>query len=89
MIPDLQRAGIDPGNWRAGEAVVDFHSFRRGYVTGLVQSGASFKEAQTLARHSDPRLTFNIYTQLGINDGRNAVERAFGQRPLRSEAKSA
>ena len=48
--------------------VVDFHSLRVSYVTWLVQGGASVKAAQELARHSDPKLTLNVYTKLGIHD---------------------
>jgi len=48
--------------------VVDFHALRATYVTMLVKGGASVKEAQELARHSDPRLTMNVYTKLGIHD---------------------
>ena len=49
--------------------VVDFHALRATYITMLVRSGASVKEAQELARHSDPKLTMNVYTKLGISTG--------------------
>jgi hypothetical protein len=32
-------------------------------LTLSIESGANLKEAQELARHSDPRLTMNIYAK--------------------------
>jgi hypothetical protein len=54
---------------------VDFHALRATYITLLVKSGASVKEAQELARHSDPRLTMNVYTRLGVHDLAGALDR--------------
>lgn len=51
-----------------GGRVVDFHALRATYITLLVRGGASVRVAQELARHSDPKLTMNIYTKLGIHD---------------------
>lgn len=48
--------------------IVDFHALRTTYITLLVKGGAPVKVAQELARHSDPKLTLNIYTKLGIHD---------------------
>ena len=42
---------------------VDFHACRVAYVNFVLKAGASVKEAQSLARHSDPRLTLNIYAK--------------------------
>jgi integrase len=54
--------------------VVDFHALRATFITMLVRSGASVKEAQELARHSDPKLTMNIYTRLGVHDLAGALK---------------
>ncbi|MFM9996365.1 MAG: tyrosine-type recombinase/integrase [Phycisphaerales bacterium] len=54
------------------------HSFRHGYVTALVRSGVPVKAAQRLARHSDPRLTLNVYAHFTIADDRAALAQAFG-----------
>ncbi len=54
--------------------MVDFHALRTTYITLVVKSGASVKEAQELARHSDPKLTMNVYTKLGIHDLTGALE---------------
>jgi integrase len=54
--------------------VVDFHALRATYITALVKGGASVKVAQQLARHSDPKLTMNVYTSLGIHDLGGALD---------------
>lgn len=54
--------------------VVDFHALRGTYITALVKGGASVKVAQELARHSDPKLTMNVYTSLGIHDLAGALD---------------
>ncbi len=54
--------------------VVDFHALRVTYITALIRSGANAKETQELARHSDPKLTLNVYTKLGIHDLAGALE---------------
>ncbi len=48
--------------------VADFHSLRATYITSIVRGGASVKVSQTLARHSTPVLTMNVYTRLGVHD---------------------
>ena len=58
----------------AAGRVADFHALRVSYITALVKGGASVKVAQTLARHSDPRLTMNIYTQLRAHDLTGALD---------------
>ena len=42
-------------------------------ATHLARSGASLAHAQRLMRHSDPRLTSNVYTRLEFQDGHAAV----------------
>ncbi len=54
--------------------VVDFHALRSTYITMLVKGGASVKEAQQLARHSDPKLTMNVYTKLSVHDLVSALD---------------
>jgi integrase/recombinase XerD len=44
----------------------DFHSLRHFFITNLERAGVSPKLAQTLARHSDIRLTLGIYTHVGL-----------------------
>jgi integrase len=52
----------------------DFHSLRHYFITSLELSGASPKMAQTLARHSDIRLTLGVYTHVGLHDQTAAIE---------------
>lgn len=65
---DLIAAGItrvrEPGEGLPN-VVVDFHSLRVTYGTLLDRAGASLPTAQRLMRHSDPRLTSNVYTDVG------------------------
>ena len=69
---DLKRCGIAPVD-ESGR-VVDLHSLRHGYITSLAKAGTPIKTLQTLARHSDPRLTLNTYTHATLFDTGRAVE---------------
>lgn len=60
LLRDLKRAKIEP---KTEEGKVDFHALRVAYITFVVESGADIKSAQTLARHSTPALTLNIYAR--------------------------
>ncbi len=57
---DLAAASIS--KWTA-EGKLDFHALRTAYISRVVESGASVKEAQTLARHSTAELTLNTYAR--------------------------
>ena len=56
------------------DLVVDFHSLRHTFITNVVKSGASPKEAQTLARHSTITLTMDRYAHVGIADSARVVQ---------------
>lgn len=51
----------------------DFHSLRHFFITSLSRSGASPKMAQALARHSDIRLTMQVYTHVELADQTAAI----------------
>jgi integrase len=68
---DLGAAGIP---YETDEGVVDFHALRAAYITNLVNSGASVKTCQTLARHSTPTLTIGVYAKASLHDVAGAVE---------------
>ncbi len=53
--------------------VIDFHAYRHTYITNVIDSGASVKVAQELARHSTPTLTIGRYGHTRIADLRAAV----------------
>ncbi|MFO8056209.1 MAG: hypothetical protein R6V10_02805, partial [bacterium] len=58
LAKDLKAADIK--KWTP-EGKVDFHALRTAYVSMLFESGADLKTCQTLARHSSPNLTANVY----------------------------
>jgi hypothetical protein len=51
----------------------EFYFNRHLFITGLERAGLSPKMAQTLARHSDVRLTLNVYTHVGLHDQSTAI----------------
>jgi len=46
----------------------DFHANRHTFISNLGKAGIAPKLAQTLARHSDPKLTMNVYTHVDQSD---------------------
>jgi integrase len=69
---DLRRCGIKPVDDEG--RVVDMHSLRHGFITMLAKAGVPIKVLQTLARHSDPKLTLNIYSHLTVFDTAGALD---------------
>jgi len=55
--------------------VLDFHALRHSFITAVVQSGATVKEAHELARHSTPLLTYGKYAHMSLNDTTRALNR--------------
>ncbi len=51
----------------------DFHSNRHLFITSLERANLAPKMAQTLARHSDVRLTLGVYTHVGLHDQTAAI----------------
>jgi len=78
---DLERVGIAPVN-EAGD-VFDFHSLRVSCATILAVEGVGLQLVSRIMRHSDVRLTQEIYTRLVLHDTRGAVAafRPAGARP--------
>jgi integrase len=74
---DLKRAGIKPMDDQDRTCktdVVDMHSLRHTYITALAKAGTPLKTLQTLARHSDPKLTLNVYSHLTLIDAASALD---------------
>ncbi len=69
---DLAAAGI-PYDDAAGR-YADFHALRHTYITRLVKSNATVKVCHELARHSDPKLTFGVYSHVGMADTSPALD---------------
>ena len=55
--------------------VIDFHALRVTFGTNLARSGASMRVAQSALRHTDPKLTANVYTDPALLDVEGAIER--------------
>ena len=68
---DLAAAGIPKRD--AQGRTVDVHSLRHTFATLLARNGVSPSIAQKLMRHSDIRLTMNIYTHIELADTADAV----------------
>ncbi|MEE9369354.1 MAG: site-specific integrase [Pontiella sp.] len=61
---DLKRAGIEYMNSRNEKA--DFHALRHTYGTLMQIAGVNPRTAQELMRHSDMKLTMQIYTDANL-----------------------
>ena len=59
LATDLKRAGL-PTHDAHGRRI-NFHGLRRRYITTVIEAGASARDAMQLARHSDPKLTLQVY----------------------------
>ena len=68
---DLAVAGIELTDREGNE--ICFHSLRNSYISFLANSQTPAKVIQKLARHSDPRLTFNTYARTFEEAERKAV----------------
>jgi integrase len=51
----------------------DFHSCRHLFITSLERAGVRPKVAQTLARHSEIRLTLNVYSRTELSEQTAAI----------------
>jgi integrase len=67
----LVRAGIVREN-HLGQ--LDIHALRHTFASRLARTGAGLVQAQRLLGHADPKLTARVYTHLGVEDLRDAVE---------------
>ena len=70
MKHDCQTAGIDYFN---SDGFVDFHANRVLFITSLCRSNIGLITAQKLARHSDPKLTSNIYSKVSTEERSEAI----------------
>ena len=68
---DLRAAGIAKTDTQG--RTLDIHCLRHTFATLLARNGVSPATAQKLMRHSDIRLTMNLYTQLDLADTASAL----------------
>ena len=69
---DLAFAGIPKRDDRG--QVVDVHSLRHTFGTHLSKGGVPLRTAQAAMRHSDPKLTANVYTDPALLDVAGAMD---------------
>jgi len=72
LKPDLEQAKIDYKDADGRQA--DFHSLRMTFGTMLAKNGVAPRTAMELMRHTDLRLTMNVYTDPSILNTSGAVE---------------
>ena len=66
---DLATAGVPVVvNGLEGDEVRDFHALRNTFISNVIRAGADIKQAMTLARHSDPKLTAGRYARTRLYD---------------------
>jgi integrase len=68
---DLKSAGVE--KWTP-TGKLDFHAIRNAYINLVLDSNVTVREAQALARHSTPDLTFNVYGRARQDHMAEAVE---------------
>lgn len=56
---------------------IRFHDIRATVVTLIWEKTGDIKKAQIIARHSNIDITADIYTDVNMNDKRNALNQAF------------
>jgi integrase len=69
-----KRGKLDFLRFKTAAGIFDFHSLRHAYISAIVNSGASVKVAQELARHSSPTLTIGRYSHVRLNDLKGALD---------------
>lgn len=63
--------------------MIDFHALRHTFASMLARANVAPRIAQSLLRHSDPRLTLGVYSHLGADDERRALAVLPSYRPER------
>ncbi len=88
ITPGVERRKMRQGDFlRAIDGdgrYADFHALRATYITMLARENVPVKTLQTLARHSDPKLTLNTYATMGISDMTAAVAMLPNLNPVKS-----
>ena len=69
---DLERAGIPKRDDRG--RTLDVHALRTTFGTLLSKGGVPLRTAQAAMRHSDPKLTANVYTDPRLLDVHGALD---------------
>ena len=73
---DLDAAGVAVEiDGPEGIETRDFHALRACFISNVIRAGADIKQAMTLARHSDPKLTAGRYARVRLHDLGAVVDR--------------
>jgi site-specific recombinase XerD len=87
------RAFLTTQDWawlaEPGTAVRARHALRVSFITHFSLGGVPLAVAQKLARHSDPRLTSNVYTSLSLAELHKAVQALPATGAARADPKAA
>ena len=84
---DLDAAGVPVEvDGPEGTETRDFHALRAWYISDVIRAGADLKQAMTLARHSDPRLTAGRYARTRLHDLGAVVDKLPGTTGSTTEA---
>jgi excisionase family DNA binding protein len=83
---DLATAGV-PVEVDSPEGVEtrDFHALRAVFISDVIRAGADLKQAMTLARHTDPRLTAGRYARTRLHDLGSVVNKLSQQSTIPAE----
>ncbi len=87
MQADCRAAGVAYCDQEGRYA--DFHAWRHSFISTLAKANVSVKLAQTLARHSDPKLTLNTYSHVTLADTSAALETLPSLMPLPNNTQAA
>lgn len=68
-----------------GEGARDFHALRNCAISNAIRAGADLKQAMTLARHSDPKLTTARYARTRLHDLGSLVNKLPGSKGPEAE----
>ena len=72
----LKKAGVEQVDEQGQK--IDTHALRHTFISRLQRAGVSLVHAQRLAGHSDPKLTAQVYTHVGVDELRGAIDRLPG-----------
>jgi integrase len=70
MKHDCKAAGIQ---YKTDKGYVDFHALRVFFITSLCRGNVGLAMAQKAARHSDPKLTSNVYSKVSLEEKSVAI----------------
>jgi len=70
----LRKKNLRPLLLSLGIPLAGFHAFRHGVATTLIDQGASITTVGAQLRHSDPRITLELYAHVVPQSQRDAVE---------------